>query len=95
MDYNAILNSHALSAIKTAPDIPDYHLMVGTAECLERLPVLINQAKIPTDVAQQLAKYDDMTNEDIVRAIDDQLLEINDFNGNTAIIGGLIGGARS
>ena len=44
--------------------------------------------------AKQLQTYETMSNEDIENAIADNMLEINDFNGNTAVLAGLIGGVR-
>lgn len=94
MSYYRDLCSIALGVHLKNPDIPDYHLMVGTAECLEEVPLLISQAKVPEGVAKQLHTYDTMSNDDVEQAIADNILEINDFNGNTAILAGLIGGVR-
>ena len=94
MGYLQSINSIAYNVLTKNPDIPDFHLMVGTAECLDSMPLLIQQAKIPKGVAKQLQTYETMSNEDIENAIADNMLEINDFNGNTAVLAGLIGGVR-
>ena len=94
MEYRNILNNIARNVLLKNPDIPDYHLMVGTAERLDGIPLVINQTKIPTKVAQSLEQLNTLNNEQIEQAIADNILEINDFNGNTAILGSLIGGVR-
>ena len=93
MEYRQTLDRIALSVLNRSPDIPDYHLMVGSAEELSPLPVLIPQHEIPKEVAQSLSKLDEIDNDTIAKLIDEQSLEINDFNGNTALLGGMIGGA--
>ena len=93
MEYRQVLDNIALSVISRVPDIPDYHLMVGTAEELSPLPVLIPQHEIPKEVANSLKKLDDLDNETVTKMIDEQTLEINDYNGNTALLAGMIGGA--
>ena len=94
MSYRKILNGIALGVLLKAPEIPDYHLMVGTAEHLDSVPLLINQTKIPTKVAENLEKVNTLSNETIEQALAAGTLEINDFNGNTAILGSMIGGVR-
>ena len=93
MEYRQVLDNIALSVISRVPDIPDYHLMVGTAEELSPLPVLIPQHEIPKEVANSLKKLDDLDNETVTKMIDEQTLEINDYNGNTALLAGMIVGA--
>lgn len=93
MEYRQMLDSIALSVLNRTPDIPDYHLMVGTAEELAPLPVLIPQHEIPKEVANSLTQLNDLDNETITQLIEQQSLEINDFNGNTALLAGMIGGA--
>ena len=92
MGYREILNAHALGVLLNSPDIPDFHLMVGSAEELESLPLLIPQHKIPKEVADNLSKMDSLSNDQITNAIASGTLEINDFNGNTALLAGMIGG---
>ena len=94
MNYRGIINGIAFNVLTKPVEIPDYHLMVGTAEELSEVPLLIKQTKIPTKVAQNLEKLDTLSNETIENAIANNTLEINDFNGNTAILAGMVGGAR-
>lgn len=95
MDYLDMIKRFAFNAVKTTPDIPDARLMIGSCEDLEPQPVLIPQHKIPKEVAKSLTTLNDLDNDTVTKLIDEQSLEINDFNGNTAIIGGLIGGSVS
>lgn len=92
MGYRTILNGIALKVLTNPVDIPDYHLMIGTAENRSSVPLVISQTKIPSKVAESLEKLDSLSNESIEQAINDNMLEINDFNGNTAILAGMIGG---
>ncbi|MBZ4496129.1 hypothetical protein K9763_19515 [Clostridioides difficile] len=41
MDYRAIINNFAYNSLNNTPDIPDLHLMVGCAERLDSIPVLL------------------------------------------------------
>ena len=93
MEYRQTIDRIALSVLNRSPDIPDYHLMVGTAEELAPLPVLIPQHEVPKEVAQSLTKLNDLDNDTVAKLVDEQSLEINDFNGNTALLAGMIGGA--
>ena len=93
IDYRAVINGFAFGVLHKNPDIPDYHLMVGTAEDLSPQPVLIEQATIPKEVADQLHRYDGMTDEQTYYAIANGILEVNDYNGNTTILAGKIGGS--
>lgn len=94
MSYLRTLSAIAYKVLPTVPDMPDYHLMVGTAERHDSIPLVIPQAKIPKTVAEQLVTYETMSSEEITEAIANNTLEINDFNANTAILTGLIGGVR-
>ena len=94
MAYQNIINKIAFGVLNKKPQIPDYHLMVGTAEVLGEVPLLVPQGKIPVEVAKALETMSKADNETIVSAIQNNTLEINDFNGNTAIIGSVIGGVR-
>ena len=94
MGYRTIINGIALKVLINPVDIPDYHLMIETAEKRESVPLVISQSKIPRKVAESLEKLETLSNDTIEQAIAENMLEINDFNGNTAIISGMIGGAR-
>ena len=95
MEYRGVLNNIALSVLTKAPDIPDFHLMVGTAEELDGLPLVIPQTTIPKKVAENLDNVTTLSNEDIYNSLANNVLEVNDYNGNTAIIAEKIGGSRT
>ena len=92
MEYRKTINGIARGVLIKPPQIPDYHLMIGTAENMSDIPLLISQTKIPSKVAENLETLNKLSNEEMTQAIADGILEINDFNGNTAIIGSMIGG---
>lgn len=94
MSYRKVLNGIAYKVYKKPVEIPDYHLMIGTAEHLDEIPLLISQAKIPSKVAKNIEKIETVTGGDIEQAIADNILEVNDYNGNTAILAGMIGGVK-
>lgn len=91
MDYMQMLNLHALKQLSHEIDVPDFHLMIGEAECLSRQKAEISQATIPKDVYENLRHLDGLTDEERKEAIANNILEINDFNGNTAIVEELLG----
>ena len=90
--YRNVLNQFALNTLIKPPNIPDYHLMVGTAETLKSLPLLVYEnAKVPSEVVEvmNMAKY--QSSDDIAEAIANNNLEINDLNWNLALIGSGLG----
>lgn len=92
MAYQECLNAHALAVLSKPIQIPDYHLMVGSAEELTPLPLMIYQDYLSPEVAKNLQSFDKMTNEEIQQAIADGSLEVNDLNGNVSLIGDGLGG---
>ena len=93
LNYRAYLDTFALMSVSKAPNIHDYHLMVGSAEDLSPLPILVAQnATVPNSVVENMAKVNNMTNEQIEQAIANNQLEVNDMNWNTATIGSPLGG---
>ena len=93
MSYRKILNGIAHKVLKKRIAIPDYHLMVGTAEQLAPQTLRIPQQKIMKGVADNLKNLETLSNEEITASIQNNTLEINDFNGNTSLIADMIGGA--
>lgn len=90
--YRQILDNIAVNSLVKAPNIPDFHLMVGSAEFLAPLPVMFeNTAQIPTEIVNNMNDLSGMDNEDIKNAIAENELEINDFNWNMALIGSGLG----
>lgn len=90
-DYMAMLNRHALNQLNHKVEVPDNHLMIGSAESLAPQKVTIQQARIPKDVSDNLRKLEGLTSEEVHDAINDGILEVNDFNGNTAIVEEMLG----
>lgn len=90
--YKGLLNKLALQSMKTAPNIPDFHLMVGSAECHTSLPVLVYQnAKIPADLVLNMKKVQEHTHEELQEMIAYNQLEVNDLNWNLALLGNGLG----
>lgn len=90
--YRGIINNFALNTLTKAPNIPDFHLMVGSAETLAPLPLLIYEnAKVPSEVIQNMNIMKSKTSEEIADAIADNNLEVNDLNWNLALIGSGLG----
>ena len=90
--YRKILNAHALKHITKAPNIPDYHLMVGSADELSGLPTLVNTNYVPDAVRVMTADVNKLTDEEIAQALESNRLEVNDFMENVASIGAGLGG---
>lgn len=93
-NYRRIINGIAFNVLTKPVEMPDYHLMVGTAENLSDVPLKIKQTKVPTKIVENLEKLETLSNDSIENAIANNMLEINDFNGNTAILAGMVGGVR-
>ena len=91
-EYRAILNAFALNTLTKAPNIPDYHLMVGSAEELSGLPTLVPNSYVPSQVIEMQADVSKLTDEEIAQALENNVLEVNDLNINIASIGAGIGG---
>ena len=88
MSYRQVLNDIAMSQLAVSPNIPDFHLMVGSAECLEPLPILVYEnASVPNEVVENMKTVNNMTNEQIEKAIENNQLEVNDMNWNLATLG--------
>lgn len=87
MNYREILNRHALSSIDKPEYIPDITLMIGETEDLSGQPVMIPVKKVPKEVALRMEKQSNMTDEEVFQAINDQSLEVDDFNDNVLLLG--------
>lgn len=88
-NYRQALDGFGLLSLHKPPNIPDYHLMVGSAEDLSPQPVTIyGETKVPTQLVQGWGKYSDMSTDEIQQMITDGTLEVNDINWNVAMIGG-------
>lgn len=90
--YKNVLNQFALNTLIKKPNIPDFHLMVGSAETLASLPLLVYEnARVPVEVVQVMNDAKEKTSEDIELAIANNNLEVNDLNWNLALIGSGLG----
>lgn len=90
--YRGIINNFALNALIKPPNIPDFHLMVGSAETLAPLPLLVYEnAKVPNEIVKNMNDMKSKTSEEIAEAIADNNLEVNDLNWNIALLGSGLG----
>lgn len=88
MSYRQQINKHGLRALNKAPNIPDYHLMVGSAEDLSSKPLVLYEKALPDNVgnmvrASQALKED----ENLQEKLNTNVLEVNDIMGNISLIG--------
>ena len=90
--YRQIIDRFALNQLIKMPNIPDFHLMIGSAEELNGLPLLVYEnAKVPSEVAENMAITSQKTNEEIQEMIANNDLEVNDLNWNLALLGSGLG----
>jgi hypothetical protein len=90
--YKGVINQFALNTLIKQPNIPDFHLMVGSAETLAPLPLLVYAtAKIPKQIVNNMNDMSDKTSEEIAESIANNNLEVNDLNWNLAMLGSGLG----
>lgn len=90
--YRQVLDKFGLQSLVKQPNIPDFHLMVGSAENISPLPLfIVNTYKIPTQVVNNMEALKDVSSDEISKAIADNNLEVNDLNWNLALIGNGLG----
>lgn len=88
MAYRQNLDRFALQSVHKMPNIPDYHLMVGSAEDLASLPLLVyKNASVPKEISEHIQTMHDLNSDDIAEAIANNTLEVNDLNGNMVFLG--------
>ena len=92
MAYRQILNGFAMKSLSKMPNIPDYRLMVGSAEDLASLPTLVQANYIPSNLLAMQADVSKLSNEEIANGIENGTLEVNDFMANIGSIGVGLGG---
>ena len=86
--YRNILDAFALKTLAKMPNIPDFHLMVGSAEEHSPMPLLVYEKSVlPSQLVNNFKVTQNMTNEEIESAIANGQLEVNDLNYNVALIG--------
>lgn len=92
MSYRQVIDKQALNVLVKNPNIPDYHLMVGSAERLDGMPLMVYESStVPTSLLNSYGNIKQMDSEDIEQAIADNILEVNDLNLNLALIGSGLG----
>ena len=90
--YRQVIDRFALNQLIKNPIIPDFHLMVGSAEILDSLPLLVYEhASIPSEIAGNMKITEEKTNEEIEQMISNNELEVNDLNWNLALLGSGLG----
>ena len=90
--YRQVIDRFALNQLIKNPNIPDFHLMVGSAEILDSLPLLVyKNASIPSEIAGNMKITEEKTNEEIEQMISNNELEVNDLNWNLALLGSGLG----
>ena len=90
--YRQVLDKFGLQSLVKQPNIPDFHLMVGSAENISPLPlIIVNDYKIPKQVVNNMEALKNVSSEEISKAIADNNLEVNDLNWNLALIGNGLG----
>ena len=87
MGYRNNVNAHARGVLVKPPHIPDYHLMVGSAEDLESKPLVVHKKAYPTVATESIKIAQNMTDAEMQERLANDTLEVNDFMENTLLIG--------
>lgn len=91
INYKGIVNRFGLQQLVRPVAIPDFHLMVGSAEYLASMPVLVYQdylEMIPTALQKPIT---DISYEQAQTGIENGELSPDDFVQNTFYIGSPLG----
>lgn len=86
-DYRSIINRQALNVLTKIPDVPDFRLMVGNAEELHSLPILVFADYMPANTSAILPKTSELTYEEVQAQLATGKLSIDDFFTNTFPLG--------
>lgn len=90
--YRQVIDGFARNSLIKAPNIPDFHLMVGSAEETSSVPLLVYEnAEIPSEIVKNMAQMSNLTQNEIAEKIANNTLEVNDINGSVALIGSGLG----
>lgn len=89
--YKPIANAFALKQLTKRVEIPDMTLMVGSAECLEPLPLLIYKDLGVKQAPAVMKPYNELTHEQAAETLQGGGLTVDDFPGNTMYLGDAIG----
>ena len=92
MTYKQNINRQAYNVINKLPDMPDYHLMIGDAEELKTVPVLVAKTYVPKYAVKTQADISTATDDEISFMLENNIIEVNDLNANVMSIGEGLGG---
>lgn len=93
--YRKALDHIALGVLYKQPNIPDYHLMIGSAERLDGMPLMIyEQTAVPSVLVGSMNELSKKSSTDIELAIQNNSLEVNDMNMAVIMIGNGLGGVK-
>ena len=92
MTYKQNINRQAYNVINKLPDVPDYHLMIGDAEELNTVPVLVAKTYVPKYAVKTQADISSATDDEIAFMLENNIIEVNDLNANVMSIGEGLGG---
>lgn len=90
--YRGIIDNIGLNVRRKNPEIPDFHLMVGTAENLASVPLLLYNdfnTYIPKPLQENIEM---MKNEDVRQKLNGESYTIDDFVNNTFFLGNVVDG---
>lgn len=90
--YREMLNYQALSVLIKPPCLPDYKLMIGSAERLDSLPLVIYKNYMPAQAKPLVRATSDMPAEQLDPDFVGKTYEPDDFIQDTFFIGDALGG---
>lgn len=91
-NYRKILNAQGLKNLSKLPQIPDYHLMVGSAENLGSLPIIVYEKGIPKEVSVMVQNMSEISDQEMAEKLTAGEISINDMMANTSTIMSGLGG---
>ena len=92
MTYKQNINRQAYNVLNKLPEVPDYHLMIGNAEELNTVPVLVTKTYVPKYAVKTQADISTATDDEIAYMLENNIIEVNDLNANVMSIGEGLGG---
>ena len=90
--YRGIINRAGATVLLKCPEIPDAKLMVGSAENLASVPLLLYNDLSSAIPKPLTAPIDQMKNEDVRTKLNGETLTVDDFVNNTFYVGRAVGG---
>lgn len=85
--YRNIIDRQALNIVSKSPQIPDNKLMVGNAESLHSLPILVFADYMPSQTSAILPNTADLSYEEVQQQLASGQLTIDDFFANVYPLG--------